>query len=697
MRGTRLRTLLIVFSLSAVVLAAGLVGGGGAILLRRLADEQATSRALLGAEEAAGAVERGWLRSLTAARLLSRRPTLASLVRSGDRRALDSYLWSFQSTSEFAACGVMIGDRLAAVAGEPVAWEKLARAPASEDGRFLVAEAQALVMGAWAAVGIDSNTRVGVAQRLDETYAAWTASKINLQVRILDRRQVEAGGPELHALLLLSALTEGTPVAARISERQAYLAAVPLRDPRGDVVGVVEASLAEELVAAPLVRLRRSLLLLTAVVGLLALLFSASVSQAITRPVERLGEAAQRIGRGELEFAVPREKGAEIGALASAMEEMRARILRLTRELRRRRDEAEAVLGGITEGVFAVDRERKVRYLNPQAAELLGVDPEAVAGRFCGDVLNPRGPDGERPCEESCPILHARFRGSARARERLLLPSGVYRSVVITSSPPSAIAVEGAADEPQQFQALRDETELEASRRVRDSVVANISHEFRSPLSAQLASLELLRDRLPELSREETADLILSLERGTLRLTRLIDNLLESTRIESGETSIRRAEVSLDHVVEEAVELVAPLIAQAGQELLIDLPYPMPPVLGDAPRLTQVLVNLLANANKFAPGGSTIRIGGEIGSETVALSVEDEGPGLPEGTREALFERWVRSPRGEPEQSGIGLGLWIVKSIVDRHGGRVEPESREIGTVMRIVLPRWRRDESPGG
>src|SRR2546426_352940 len=283
---------------------------------------------------------------------------------------------------------------------------------------------------------------------------------------------------------------------------------------------------------------------------------------------------------------------------------------------RRRQREAEAIVTGIVEGVFSVDRERRIRYLNPQAAAIVGLRPEEAIGRFCGDVLNPQGPEGVRPCEDRCPIVHARFRGSARATEDLLLLSGERRSVVITSAPAdmerdgdvagAGAPVEGA----RQFQVIRDETEVEATRRLRDTVLANITHEFRTPLTAQLASIELLRDRLGELKPEEARDLVLSLERGPLRLTQLIDNLLESGRIDAGHDSIRRRPVAIDEVVDEAVDLAAPLLALRDQKLSVDLPYPLPAVSGDAPPLVQGLVNLLANAHKFAPAGSTIGIGG---------------------------------------------------------------------------------------
>ncbi|HJX29029.1 MAG TPA: HAMP domain-containing sensor histidine kinase, partial [Thermoanaerobaculia bacterium] len=146
-------------------------------------------------------------------------------------------------------------------------------------------------------------------------------------------------------------------------------------------------------------------------------------------------------------------------------------------------------------------------------------------------------------------------------------------------------------------------------------------------------------------------------------------------------------------VVEEAVEMTSPLLGQRGQRLELDLPFPLPEVEGDAPRLTQVFVNLLANANKYAPADSLVRIGGEVRAEVVTLWVEDEGPGMPGGggAGRSLFERFVRTPGGEedePEQSGMGLGLWIVQSIVERHGGTVEARREGEGTRVRVTLPR---------
>jgi signal transduction histidine kinase len=400
-----------------------------------------------------------------------------------------------------------------------------------------------------------------------------------------------------------------------------------------------------------------------------------------TRSVEGLTLSAERIGRGDLVTPVPHSSAGELGTLAQTLDEMRHRLLALTTELRRRGEEVEAVLGGIVEGVFTVDPDRRIRFLTPQAAALLGTTPEAALGRFCGDVLRPQEEPAGRPCERDCPILQARFRGSVRRVEHLATAGG-RRSMVLTSAAPG--------QEGRQVQLLRDETEIEAVRRLRDGVLANLSHEFKTPLSAQLASLELLREQLGEGAPPGTEELVGALERGTLRLTRLVDNLLESVRVEAGVAAIRRSPLQLDEIVEDAVESTTPLLRQRNQSIEVELPWPLPPLMGDATRLTQVFVNLLANANKYAPAGSTIRVGGSVGDGRAVFWVEDDGPGLPPEAAQNLFDRFVRgrSAAGEePEAGGMGLGLWIARSIVERHGGTLQPLAQGPGTRMCVVLP----------
>ncbi|PYS97122.1 MAG: hypothetical protein DMF50_01855 [Acidobacteria bacterium] len=692
MRRVSLSTLLIAVNVGLVSVAVLGVATAAVGLLRRLADEQGIDRARMAAATALQGIERSGQEVVAAAQLLAERPGLATLVRQGDVAALQRLLDEARRSGRLHAGAVVSGGRVLARSGPSLPWEAIGRASDTPGFRFVRPEGGPLALGAAAGAGGVSGARVLVALPLGPAYARDLSARVGLPVALLDRQEAFTTGSEGRQALRGRAVDTGEPDAARVALEGEYVADLPLRAASGEILGLLEVGLPATGIDASLRRLDRTLIKVALLAAGLAILFGLLVGAWLVRPLSALTEASQRIGGGDLATPIPRAPGAEIGALAATMEEMRGRLLDLTAELRGRQAEAEAVLTGIVEGVFSVDRERRIRYLNPQAAALLGVDPDRAIGRFCGDVLHPEATDGVRPCEERCPIVHARFRGSARATEQLLLPDGARRAVVITS------ARSGPAAADLQFQVMRDETEFEATRRVRDAVLANISHEFRTPLSAQLASIELLRERLADLKPDEARGLVLSLERGTLRLTQLIDNLLESVRIEAGRDSIRRQSVALDEVVEEAVELTSSLIAQREQILIVNLPFPLPAFWGDAPRLVQVFVNLLANANKFAPSGSTITIEGAVRPAEIVLWVEDQGPGLPPGDGASLFGRFVRAAGAEPEPGGLGLGLWIVKSIVERHRGRVEAGSGSGGSGTRVcvVLPREPGHEDPG-
>jgi signal transduction histidine kinase/HAMP domain-containing protein len=714
MRRLSLSSLLIALNAGLVLLAVVGMAAGAVRVLRQLADRQALARTDLAAQSAVLAIERAGDRVLASARLLADRPAVGQILSAGDRAGLDAWLERFRRTSDLTGCALLAagdpGGRLLASAGPPLAWEALRRrAGGRGGGRSLLADERGqLVLAGSAPLAGAPLVEAVTARVLDAGYAQRLGGQVGLPVALLDSREAgKAAAPA--ARLRERALAAGAgpaileaggpppqPAAARLDAIDRYVADRPLFGPAGEVVGVVEASLPATAVDGPLATLARRLMVLALTMAALVTAASAAAGRWLGRPMRELTGSAARLGRGDLTTPIARAPGRELGALAATLEDTRGQLLRLTAELRRRQAEGEAVLTGIAEGVFSVDRDRRIRYLNPQAAALLGLRPEAALGRFCGEVLNPRGPSGERPCEDACPIVHARFRGTARATEHLQLAGGRRRSVVITSAGPVS---------ERQFLMMRDETDVELARRQRDTVLANISHEFKTPLAAQRASLELLREKLLERGGREGSDeaheLVLSLERGCLRLTQLIDNLLESVRIESGQDSLRRNPVALDEVIEEAIELTGPLFAQRGQRVDVDLPYPLPPVAGDAPRLIQVFVNLLANAQKFAPAGSPLAVGGEVTAAEVVLWVDDEGPGLPaaaESGRE-LFRRFVRSPAAtaEPEQGGMGLGLWIVQSIVERHGGSVTAERRNPGTRMRVTLPLSAEAPPAGG
>jgi signal transduction histidine kinase len=649
-------------NVAIVVVVVGGISISAVGMLRGLADEQGKSRVSL-----AGAIAREELRrfsedALSAAHALADRPALQRLLAENRPDAIAALLRRFCETGGIDACSVFLGDQFVAQAGPPIPWNEIITANAEQGETFLAVPetAQAPVVGAVARVPGRPDVRVFLVRFLDEELARTLSQHVGLDVRLLNYRTFTGAPVDDFTPLHSTGLADGRSAVQRIGARDLYASSFPVFAATGEAIALIETRLPAEDIDNSAGRLIRRLLLTALVLSVLAVLGGVILGQLVAGPISELTEAAVRLGRGDFSTSIPPGGPAEVGALARTMEDMRRNLVDLTSTLRRHEAEAQAVLTGVVEGVYAVDKNRNIRYLNPQAEKLLGVQADQVVGKFCGDVLKPRLVDGRRPCDYNCPILQARLNGRAQLVEFLEPSERGTRTTVITSS---------GMQEGLQVQVVRDETDLEAVRRARDTVLANISHEFRTPLAAQLASIELLLEGLETLQPEQQRELVLSLERGTVRLTQLIDNLLESVRIESGQLAIRRQSVDLTEVVEEARALIGSLLALRGQTLVVEVPDNFPHIDGDGPRLTQVFVNLIANASKFAPESSTIRVGASSSGSRVTVWVEDEGQGVPEG--ESIFDRFRRGPDVEPEPGGLGLGLWIVKSIVERHGGTV--------------------------
>ncbi|HVN43368.1 MAG TPA: ATP-binding protein [Steroidobacteraceae bacterium] len=666
-----------------VLLAIVVLAMSAVELLRKQAEQQALARVQLAGVTARDELRRLGEDALTAARVVAARPALQRLVREGDREQLELVLRRSCELTGMSACAITDGAQLVlgATRGD-LDWPGLLDTAAEQGERFMLAPATVPdgLQGATATVPGLPGARVVVLRFFDARLVRTLGGTNGVEVRLVRASKwldnVEPALRGLHS----TALASGGVAAERVRPLGLYAASVPLTSVTGEAVALLEVRLPSAGVDAEVDLFVRRLAWTALVLGVLAVAAGLLVASRIVGPLQSLAESANRLGRGDFSTSISATGGPETAALARTLEDMRRSLLELTATLRQREAEAQALLRGVVEGVFAVDADRNLRYLNPQAEHMLGVGSGEALGRFCGDVLKPCvGANGERPCETDCPIVAARGGGPAQATEFLQRVDGARRTAIITS----ARMVDGL-----QVQVMRDETDLESARRARDSILANISHEFRTPLAAQLASLELLQDHLQEMPREQLGELVESLQRGTLRLTRLIDNLLESVRIESGQLGIRSQRVALEDVVRDAGELVIGLLAQREQDLEVALPEFLPDITGDAPRLTQVFVNLLANANKFGPAGSTIRISGEIGEEAVSLWVEDEGPGVADPDRGSIFERFYRAADQEPEPRGLGLGLWIVKSIVERHGGRVSAARTEAGrTRFTVSLP----------
>ena len=470
-----------------VLLVAAGVSWFAVELLGRLADSQQRASVQLAGADARVEITRFGEDALSHARTLAERATLRRLLGQGDVANLPPFLQRFCETAGLDACAVFRGELLLAAGGVAAPWESLYTVAQEQGERFLaspVGSPQPWLGASLPVEGVAPDTRVVVAYALDDKFAARLSPRPGYTIRFRNYRDFNNAPEDAYTALHSAALADGRYAVTQLREQRLYAASHPVFSASGEGAVLIETSAPSEEMDRELSALRWRLLTVASVLGALALLGGVLLGRRVTGPAEALNAAATRQGQGDFSTSIPTGGPAEIGQLARTMDEMRRNLIELTGTLRAREGEARAVLSGVVEGVYAVDADRRITYINDKAARLLDVDPKDVIGRFCGDVLKPRLVNGELPCDTRCPIVEARQRASASAVEYLQTRGGDRRMVLTSARPVDEL----------QVQVLHDETELEAVRRARDTVLANISHEFRTPLAAQLASIELLRE-----------------------------------------------------------------------------------------------------------------------------------------------------------------------------------------------------------
>jgi two-component system, OmpR family, sensor histidine kinase KdpD len=232
-----------------------------------------------------------------------------------------------------------------------------------------------------------------------------------------------------------------------------------------------------------------------------------------------------------------------------------------------------------------------------------------------------------------------------------------------------AVVIPDTASEPRPAESLLEST-----------VLATIAHELRGPLTALAASSELLAEDFPRLDPEQVKSILGAMHRRTVWLQSLVENLLAAAIIREGRLQLFRQSLSLTDVLVDVVAVVEPLLAQRGQTLRVRARPHVPEVLADGRRLGQVIINLILNASKFGGPNTTIDVTISARGGEVRVTVSDRGPGVSSELAQRLFEPYFRAPAAHGDgKDGVGLGLSIVKSIIEAHGGEVGVTNRRGG------------------
>jgi PAS domain S-box-containing protein len=604
------------------------------------------------------------------AMLGAQRPTLRSLLRDGNQRDLEAYLTAFAAGAS-ADRFLMWSPDGDLIAGDAIPGLEQDEASATAPGMFIA-------RGAADPVGILSTGRVAdTSGRTLATLALirWLDGDALRQLKAetgLDQSILLDGVRQATTLqaaedeTALNRLAAGALATIDVGAKPFYSVITPAGDPQGRVV--LETALSVEGMHRQERAAHQSLLASTVVFAAVASTAAMLLSRSLTRPLDRLRGAARRISRGDLDTPVPIPPGpAEVALLASALEESRVRTRRSLDDLRREKSWSDSLIQSIVEGIVTVDQSGRIASFSSGAERLIGWRAADAIGRPVAAVL--RTPNGTSFMEQLP-------RPGGRRPVQVLDRAGRTMTLSVTD----ARVRFPASGEGDLALVLRDVSEDEAVRQLRSYFLANISHEFRTPLSAINASVELLLEDLDELTTDDIAGLLRSVNLSVTGLQTLIDNLLESLSIEAGRFTVRRHPSDLGRVIEQAARIMRPLLDRREQPLRVEVPPRLPLIRIDPMRVTQVVVNLLSNASKYSPVRQPIelKVAGPAEGE-VRVSVADRGEGIAPADRENLFRRFVRLEPTDPGQYGVGLGLSVVKAIVDEHGGRVGVEPRPGG------------------
>jgi two-component system phosphate regulon sensor histidine kinase PhoR len=400
------------------------------------------------------------------------------------------------------------------------------------------------------------------------------------------------------------------------------------------------------------------------------------VSRKITRPIEQMKDAAKRFAAGQLDHRVPVPDSEELAELAGALNETADRLKGTIETITNQKNQLEAILSSMAEGVIAVDSDGRVVSINKKAAQLLEIDGVSATEHSIEETI--RNVDIQRfmrytlmssaPTEEDI-TLSAEKPVSLRARGTYLTDHQGNKS--------GAVIV------------LSDMTRMQRLENIRRDFVANVSHELRTPITSIKGFVETLLDGA--INEPEQARRFLTIIAGhTDRLMAIIEDLLSLSRLEeNGQTRmIAREHLKVRSVLESAVELSGPKASDKKIKVEIncddDLEAMINPTL-----LEQAVLNLVDNAIKYSSAGSTIQIIAHATENEVIIAVNDSGCGIEKSHLSRIFERFYVVDKARSRKlGGTGLGLAIVKHITNLHGGRVSVESTPgQGSTFTIHLP----------
>ncbi len=494
-----------------------------------------------------------------------------------------------------------------------------------------------------------------------------------------DLRQVFAGS------VLTSQIPENVKGSFRSNTE--YLAvAVPLRGAAGGIVGATVLYQSLQSMEATQSYVLRLFIYVSIIGFLMTTIFAFFLFSRITQPLLQLKKAAGLISQGEYGTRVPIVSSDEIGELAQTFNLMGEKLQETIKALNHEKEHLSSVLRSMTDAVITFDADGKVILTNPQGEKIIR-EWSSISWIGDSDELASRGNSSPLQLPEPLqPLFNIVVSESTEMASKVHVHNGVW-SVAMTPLY-SRDQVRGAVA------VLRDVTEEFRLDKLRKDFVANVSHELRTPLSMLQGYSEALIDDIAA-TPEDRNELVQVIHDESLRMGRLVRDLLDLARMEAGHLEMNFREVEMTSLIKRMYRKFAVLAKERGISLSCELPQSGLIFLkADEDRLEQVLTNLLDNAFRHTPPGAGIAIKVDTAAykeqPAVRIALSDEGQGIPQEDLPFIFERFYKADKARTRGSsgGTGLGLAIVKNIVDAHQGHVSVNSSlGQGTTFTILLP----------
>lgn len=335
----------------------------------------------------------------------------------------------------------------------------------------------------------------------------------------------------------------------------------------------------------------------------------------------------------------------------------------------------------LPDAVLVLDADRCIREANTAAVSLLGYAANALVGGSADELLSPRGRDGAPVWANGWPEASRLATVVGIPEQTVQVRRADGRDVPVAVTGRYRRSPDGRFD--GVVLVLRPVRRRDRETASGIEVVSTVSHELRAPLTSVKGFTSLMLNRWDRLDDAQKKEMIEQVHLDADRVTRLVTELLDISRLETGRLKLRRRMIALAPLVEKVVADVRHMHAELDPAVVV--PESVPEVYADPDKIIQVLTNLLENTGKYA-GSRGVEVRLDAGGDDVTVSVRDAGPGIPTDDLDRVFTKFYRSGEGRP--TGSGLGLYIARGLVEAHGGRMSVESElGAGTVFSFTLP----------